>query len=90
MEVEQPPPKAVAQPPQTNNSIVSTLEARLGMYRKAVESAKAKGEAAKARRFERQLNVTILIDYQADLLDEFSSVRRLFKSSFEMPALANQ
>lgn len=51
--------KPAPQPTSSTNSIVSTLETRLTMYKQAVQTAKAKGEAPKARRYERQLNVII-------------------------------
>jgi len=46
----------------SNNTIVSTLEARLTMYKQAVQIAKTKGDAAKSRRYERQLKVAFYIN----------------------------
>jgi hypothetical protein len=40
--------------------MVSLLETRLGMYKKAVETAKTSGDGAKARRYDRQFKVNIL------------------------------
>lgn len=54
---EEPKPKA-----PSNNAIVLTLEARLIMYKQAAQIAKTKGEAAKSRRYERQLNVVVYIN----------------------------
>jgi coiled-coil and C2 domain-containing protein 1 len=41
----------------SDGGIVSVLETRLGMYKKAVETAKASGDAAKARRYDRQYKI---------------------------------
>lgn len=36
---------------------MAELEARLAMYKKAVETAKASGDSAKSRRYDRQFKV---------------------------------
>ena len=69
-EEQQPQPKSQPQPqiqtkpaqPASAGGTVSVLEGRLEMYKKAVETAKANQETAKARRYERQLNVNISFD----------------------------
>lgn len=50
-------PASHAAPPPAKNAMVSLLEERQNMYVKAIEKAKASQESAKARRYERQLNV---------------------------------
>ena len=56
-EDEPVPAKLVKAAPSAG--IVGELEARLAMYKKAVDAAKANGEAAKSRRFDRQYKVAI-------------------------------
>ncbi|CAF3656264.1 unnamed protein product [Adineta steineri] len=53
MEVEETKPVSSA----SNGNILSVLEARRGMYVKAVETAKTNGDASKARRLDRQLKL---------------------------------
>ncbi|CAF0836910.1 unnamed protein product [Adineta steineri] len=53
MEVEETKPVSSA----SNGNILSVLEARRGMYMKAVETAKTNGDASKARRLDRQLKL---------------------------------
>jgi len=45
----------------SNSNIVSLLETRLDMYKKALETAKTSGDASKVRRYDRQHNVNILL-----------------------------
>lgn len=61
IEDEQEEEPVVAKPVKAapSGGIVAELEVRLGMYKKAFEAAKAGGEAAKSRRFERQYKVVI-------------------------------
>lgn len=56
-------PVVAAKPVQAaaSTGIVAELEARLGMYKKALEAAKASGEAAKIRRYDRQFKVGYFI-----------------------------
>ncbi len=53
----------------SNGGIVSVLETRLGMYKKVVETAKTSGDAAKARRYDRQYKVNILLIEQSIQFD---------------------
>lgn len=56
-EEEPVPAKLVKAAPSAG--IVGDLEARLAMYKKAVDAAKASGDAAKSRRYDRQYKVAI-------------------------------
>ncbi|CAF0805027.1 unnamed protein product [Adineta ricciae] len=52
-----PPPPAVASSGTPSTGILSTLEVRRQMYAKAVDTAKAHGDASKSRRLDRQLKL---------------------------------
>ena len=54
-ELNEPAPVAVRAKPTGN--LASLLQQRQGMYSSAVATAKANGDASKARRLERQLKV---------------------------------
>jgi hypothetical protein len=84
-EKQQPIQTKPVQPPSTGG-IVSVLEARLEMYKKAVQTAKASGESTKARRYERQYNVKILFDRRKHSIFLF----RLSKNYCKQLVLVNQ
>ncbi len=61
-------------PSTANNAIVSTLETRLGMYKKAIDTARSGGDAAKARRYDRQYKVSIFLYEIEDLVIIFFDI----------------
>jgi hypothetical protein len=84
-------PKQV-QSTSSHSNMVSVLEARREMYIKAVATAKASADTAKARRYDRQLKVAIRyrgmnwILHSAVLFFMF----RLFKNYFKQLVLVHQ